>query len=129
MTPELHVYEYAVIRVVPSPEREEFLNAGVILFCKRKKFLKAICKLDTNRFEAAFPNCDCETEVIRKNLESIVKIADGEKNSGPIAAMELSERFRWLTAVRSTIIQSSRPHPGLTDDPEATLRNLMTNLA
>lgn len=121
-----YVYEYAVIRVVPRQEREEFLNAGVILFCKRKKFLRAICRPDAKRFLAAFPELDWP--VVAKNLDSLVHIAEGRKGCGPISQLEPDERFRWLTAIRSTVVQCSRPHPGLTEDPEKCLEKLFEEL-
>ncbi|RYZ31358.1 MAG: DUF3037 domain-containing protein [Sphingobacteriales bacterium] len=126
MTSATEVYEYAVIRVVPRPDREEFINAGIILFCKRKRFLKAVCQLDENRLKALFP--DCELPTIADNLRSLEAIASGSSKAGPIALLETAERFRWLTAVRSTMIQTSRPHPGLTQDPESCLTILLTDL-
>jgi len=120
------LYEFAVIRVVPKVEREEFLNAGVILFCKRRKFLKAICALHEEKLRA-FCN-ETDSAQVMANLSSLEKIASGTKNSGPIGQMEIAERFRWLTAVRSTVIQTSRPHPGFTSDPETTLQRLLAEL-
>lgn len=120
------LYEFAVIRVVPKVEREEFLNAGIILFCKRKKFLKAVCTLSETKLRA-FCN-ETDSAQVLANLSSLEKIAAGTKDSGPIGQMEIAERFRWLTAVRSTVIQTSRPHPGFTSDPEATLQRLLSEL-
>ena len=119
---EKQVYEYAVIRIVPLVDKEEFINAGVILFCKRSKFLKAVYKLDKHRLLAVCESANVDQ--IQLNLESVVKIAAAQKDSGPIGAMEIAERFRWMTAIRSTVIQTSRPHPGKTSDPEATLQRL-----
>ena len=120
------LYEFAIIRVVPKVEREEFLNAGVILFCKRKRFLKAICALDEDKLRAFCSETD--SAQVMANLRSLERIASGEKNSGPIGQMETAERFRWLTAVRSTVIQTSRPHPGFTSDPEITLERLLSEM-
>jgi hypothetical protein len=120
------LYEFAVIRVVPKVEREEFLNAGVILYCKRKKFLKAVCVLSESKLRAFCPETD--TAQVLANLSSLERIACADKNSGPIGQMEIAERFRWLTAIRSTVIQTSRPHPGFTADPEATLQRLLSEM-
>ncbi|RZJ72144.1 DUF3037 domain-containing protein [Flavobacterium sp.] len=120
------LYEFAVIRVVPKVEREEFVNAGIILYCKRRKFLKAVCRLSESKLRAFCSETDAEQ--VLANLSSLEKIACADKNSGPIGQMEIAERFRWLTAVRSTVIQTSRPHPGFTQDPEATLQRLLSDL-
>jgi len=120
------LYEYAVIRVVPKVEREEFVNAGVILYCKRRKFLMAICALSENKVGALCKEMDLEQ--VKANLRSLERIASGATNSGPIGQMEIAERFRWLTAIRSTVVQTSRPHPGFTSDPETTLKRLLAEL-
>jgi hypothetical protein len=112
--PEKHLYEYAVIRLVPVVEREEFLNVGIILFCKREKFIRVLYNLDEKKLQALRGEPDFEE--IKKNLEAFQKIANGEKNCSPIADMDPASRFRWLTAVRSSSLQTSRPHPGLTGD-------------
>lgn len=119
---EKHLYEYAIIRVLPAVEREEFLNAGIILFCKKAKFIRVYFSLDEKRLQAFSPNLDLEQ--LRLNLQSFEKIATGDKSGGPIAEMDLPSRFRWLTAVRSSVIQTSRPHPGLCEDLEATAKRL-----
>lgn len=122
---ELHLVESAIIRVVPRVEREEFINAGVILLCKKTRFLKAVCWLDGVKLLALCSDADIEQ--ISANLSSLEKIAIGEKECGsPIAQLQPAERFRWLTAMRSTVIQTSRPHPALVSDPEATLRRLLS---
>lgn len=120
------LYEFAVIRVVPKVEREEFLNAGIILFCKRRRYLKAVLAFDEKKLRAFCSETD--SAQVMANLRSLEKIAAGDKGSGPIGQMETAERFRWLTAVRSTVIQTSRPHPGFTSDPEATLQRLLSEL-
>jgi hypothetical protein len=121
-----YLFEYAVIRVVPRVEREEFLNAGVILYCAQKKFLGMIHSINESRLSAL-----CETTdigEIRCNLEAFQQIAEGNREYGPIAALDPASRFRWLTAMRSTIIQTSRVHPGFCTDPEETLRKLYAKL-
>ncbi len=121
-----HLYEYAVIRVVPRVEREEFLNVGIILFCKNSKFLQMIYELDENRLKCLAEVFDLEE--VRKNLQSFEKIAHGDKDGGPIAQMDVPSRFRWLTAVRSSVIQTSRPHPGLSCKLDDTITRLFKEL-
>jgi len=121
-----HVYEYAVIRVVPKVEREEFLNVGIILFCKSTRFIKVHYKLDVSRL-ACFSD-ELDVFQIEQNLSSFEKISRGAKDGGPIATEEVPERFRWLTARRSSVIQTSRPHPGMTSDPEQTAERLFKSL-
>lgn len=121
-----HLYEYAVIRVVPRVEREEFINVGVILFCKRKRFIKMIFTVNESRLLALHAALDIEQ--LQANLDSFQRIAQGEKNGGPIALMETPERFRWLTAVRSSVIQTSRPHPGLCLNLDEKAQQLFTEL-
>lgn len=117
-----HLYEYSVIRVVPRVEREEFVNAGIIVFCKRKRFIKMRYKIDEPKLLMLDPEIDLEQ--LRLNLESFEKIAHGAKDGGPIALFDTAERFRWLTAVRSSVIQTSRPHPGMCTDMENTADRL-----
>ncbi len=124
--PENHVFEYAVIRVVPRVEREEFINVGVILFCKRTKFLQCIIQFDEQRM-AAFSNT-LDIDVVKANLEAFVQITAGNKTCGPIAALDEASRFRWLTATRSTVVQTSKVHPGLTADCEKTLQRLFNEM-
>ncbi len=112
-------FEYAVIRLVPKVEREEFFNIGVILFSKRKKFLGIKYHIDKKRFEA-FSN-EMELDALNDYLEAWKLICDGKPSGGAIGKLELSDRFRWLTAARSTIIQSSNTHPGLCANPEKEL--------
>lgn len=113
-----HIYEYATIRIVPVVEREEFVNAGVILLCKKEKYIRMQYHLREEKILALMPGADLEE--INKNLKAFGKIAAGEKDGGPIACLDEAERFRWLTAVRSASIQTSRPHPGVSDDLEKT---------
>lgn len=121
-----HQYEYAIVRVVPVVEREEFVNVGVILFCKKEKFIRMKYHLALDKIRSFCPEADVEE--IRKNLEVFRIIAEGEKGGGPIASMEMAERFRWLSAVRSASIQTSRPHTGLTDDLEKTFNTLFDEM-
>lgn len=123
---EKHLYEYAVIRVVPKVEREEFLNVGIILFSKKAKFLKALYHVDENKLKLFSEETDLEQ--ICDNLQSFEKICAGSKDGGPIAQLDIPSRFRWLTAVRSSTIQTSRPHPGMCEDLEKTLQRLFTEL-
>lgn len=121
-----HLYEYAVIRVVPRVEREEFLNIGIILFCKRAKFIKVLAHIDNAKIEAL--SNDFDIEQLHCNVTALKKIADGAKDGGPIAEMDIPSRFRWLTAIRSSAIQTSRPHPGLCQDLDATMQRLYEDL-
>lgn len=121
-----HLYEYAVIRVVPRVEREEFINTGIILFCKKAKFLKCLYEINEARLQALFPNIDIE--LVRKNLAAFQNIASGHASGGPIARLDVPERFRWLTASRSTIIQTGKVHPGLADDNDDTLKRLFNEM-
>ena len=116
------VYEYAFIRIVPKVERGEFLNLGVILFCKRLKYLDLKYHIDAKRLQAFSSEIDLEE--IAQYLISWDLICKGSKEGGRIAELDQAQRFRWLTATRSTIIQSSKVHPGLTETPEAVLEKL-----
>lgn len=120
------LYEYAVIRLVPRVDREEFLNVGLILFCKKAKVIKVRFEVDETRLNTFAPDLDMMQ--IRMNLDSFVKIGTGIKTGGPIAAFDVPERFRWLTAVRSSVIQTSRPHPGMADDLDKAFERLFAEL-
>jgi len=115
-------YEYAVIRLVPKVEREEFLNIGVILYSKNKKFLGIKYNVDHARI-SAFSN-EVDIDLINKYLEAWELICKGSPDGGRIGTLDLALRFRWLVASRSTIIQSSKTHPGLCNDPEKVLEDL-----
>ncbi len=121
-----HLYEYAVIRVLPRVEREEFLNVGIIIFCKRENFLRVRFELDEKRLRCLCEDFDIGE--IRKNLESFEKICLGQKDGGPIAQLDVPSRFRWLTAVRSSVIQTSRPHPGMSLKLDDTIDRLFKEL-
>jgi hypothetical protein len=116
------LYEYAVIRIVPRVEREEFINAGIILFCKKEKYLKCKYELHGGKLLCMYPNADIG--FILQNLQSFENIANGIKSESVIARLDLPERFRWLTATRSTVIQASKVHPGLCFNENETLEKL-----
>lgn len=117
-----YTFEYATIRIVPKVEREEFFNVGVILFCKRKKFIGIKYYIHPEKLKAFSP--DVELDFFEDYLKAWELVCDGKAAGGKIGAMELSDRFRWLTACRSTIIQSSKTHPGLCEDPQQTLEEI-----
>ena len=121
---EKEVYEYASIRFVPRVEREEFLNVGVIVFCKRKKYLRMKYHVDGKRL-CAF-SADVEASTLASYLAAWDTICQGSLKGEFIASLDPASRFRWLTATRSTIIQSSKVHPGLCDQPEQVLDELFT---
>jgi hypothetical protein len=124
MAPE--PFQYAVIRVVPRIEREEFLNVGVMLFCRTMSFLQARVALDRRRLDLISPGVDVDE--LTAHLWALVRTAAGDADAGPIAQMPQSERFHWLAAPSSTMIQTSSVHSGLCDDPEATLNRLFEGL-
>jgi len=117
-----YTYEFAIIRVVPKVEREEFFNVGAILFSKHKKYLGIKIHIDKTKLQAFSDELDIES--LNDYLKAWKYICDGEAKGGVIGKMELASRFRWLTASRSTIIQSSETHPGLCHDPEKTLEDI-----
>ncbi len=114
--PEQSSFDYAVLRVVPRVEREEFVNAGVIVFCPERQFLEARIHVDESRLKALWPEIDIP--LVREHLEAFPKICAGEAAAGPIARLTQRERFHWLVAPRSTIIQVSPVHTGLCESPE-----------
>lgn len=118
----MFLYEYAVIRLVPQVEREEFINVGVIVFSKKEKFIRT--KIDFPEERLKLFKCELDLDQIKANLQAFEWISAGAKAGGPIACQELPERFRWLTAVRSSVIQTSRPHPGKTGDLEKEVGRL-----
>ncbi len=123
---ENQLFEYAVIRIVPRVEREEFLNVGVILYCCNQKFLNTIYQLNEKRIRLFCEQLDIE--VVKEYLQTLERICRGEINAGPIAKLPIAERFRWLTATRSTIVQTSKVHPGFCKDAEETLNKLFKQL-
>ncbi len=124
--PDKYLYEYAVIRVVPKVEREEFINVGIILFCKKEQYIKVLFHL--NKTKLGLLSSEYDAEQIENNLFAFQQISLGLHEAGPIASFDVASRFRWLTAMRSTVIQTSRPHPGLTTDLETTARRLFEAL-
>lgn len=123
---EKHLYEYAVIRVVPKVEREEFINVGVIMFSKRSKFLKVRCHVNEDKL--AMYSSEFDLDTLYRNLEAFNYVCSGRKEGGVIGSFDLIERFRWLTAVRSSSIQTSRPRVGFSEDLESTFNRLFTEL-
>ena len=123
---EKHLYEYTVIRVVPKVEREEFINIGLMLFCKRQKYLRIEYYIVPEKIESICSEFDINQ--LKENLDSFVKIGNGKKDGGPIAAFEISERFRWLSAIKSSSIQTSRPHSGFSSDLDMTFEKLFAEL-
>jgi len=123
---EQHLYEYAVIRVLPKVEREEFLNIGIIMFCKKAKYIKMKYQIDANKLQVFASEMDFGTLDIY--LKAFEKITNASKDGGPIAQFDMPSRFRWLTAIRSSVLQTSRPHPGLCSDLDSTLERLFQEL-
>ena len=121
--PELYSFDYAIIRVVPRVEREEFVNVGVIISCGSKRYLAARFHVDERRLAALAPSLD--PHEVRKHLDSFQKVCSGGPDAGPIGRLAPRERFDWLVAPRSTIIQTSPVHTGLCTDPEAELEHLL----
>jgi hypothetical protein len=121
-----HLFEYAVIRVLPRVEREEFINVGIILFSKRAKYIRMKYVLNEARFGVF--STEIDLELLRETLVSFERICTGDKAAGTIAQFDIPERFRWLTAVRSSCIQTSRPHPGYSENLDATVEKLFEEL-
>ncbi|HJS00889.1 MAG TPA: DUF3037 domain-containing protein [Flavobacterium sp.] len=123
---EQHLYDYAVIRVVPRVEREEFINVGLMLYCKRQKYLRIQYQIPDAKIR-----CFCgefDLDQLKVNLDSFVAICEGKKGAGPIAQFEKDERFRWLTAIKSSSIQTSRPHSGFSSNLDQTFEKLYLEL-
>ncbi|NCI49305.1 DUF3037 domain-containing protein [Sediminibacterium roseum] len=124
--PGTQLFEYAVIRIVPRVEREEFLNVGVVLYCKDAAFLRVKYFVEENKLKAL---CGAtEIAQLKQYLAAFEAICNGNSNAGPIARLDAPSRFRWLTATRSTVVQTSRVHPGLCKDPSETLQRLYEQL-
>ena len=120
-------FDFATIRMVPRVEREEFLNAGVIVFCLEQKFLQARVALPADRLKMLWPEVDLDA--LRDHLDAIPQICAGSPEAGPIARLSQRERFHWLVAPRSTVIQVSAVHTGLCDDPSSVLAALLRKLS
>jgi hypothetical protein len=121
-----HLFEYAIIRVVPRVEREEFLNAGVILYCAHENFLRTKCELNKEKISALCYDLDLED--VERRLYAFEQICKGMEEGGLIGKLPIASRFRWLTAARSTIIQTSPVHPGLSTNAGETLDKLYEEL-
>lgn len=123
---EHHLFEYAVIRVVPRVEREEFLNVGVILYCQKQGFLQSKFNLDHGRLQAFSGSVD--VSALEEYLAALNRICIGGTKSGPIGSLPIASRFRWLTATRSTVVQTSKVHPGFCKNAGETLEKLFMDL-
>jgi hypothetical protein len=119
-------FQYAMVRIVPRVERGEAFNAGVVLFCRPRRFLGARTHLDERLLAALSPKCD--PAEVRPHLRQVERIAAGDPQGGPIAKLPPSERFHWLVAPSSTIVQPGPVHTGLTDDPQRELERLFAQL-
>ena len=119
-------FQYAIVRVVPRVERGECVNVGVVFFCRPRRYLAARMALDEERLAAFAPDLDLDE--VRAHLDAMTRIAEGDEAAGPVARLEQSERFHWLVAPSSTMIQTSPVHTGLCDDPDETLERLMEKL-
>jgi hypothetical protein len=119
-------FQYALLRVVPHVERGEAINAGVVLFCRRRSFLAARVRLDRARLAAL--DAAADADAIERHLDALARIAAGDPGAGPVAALPQSERFAWLVSPSSTVVQPSAVHTGLCDDPEAMLERLFRRL-
>lgn len=124
---EKHLYEYAVVRYVPRVEREEFVNVGLIMMCKRRRWLRVVLAPEWNRIDAIAAG-PVDRDDVSRQLSAFDIIGNARDRENPIAALEAEERFRWLTAVRSACIQTSRPHPGICDDLDATFDRILAEL-
>ena len=123
---EKDLFEYAVIRVVPRVEREEFLNVGVVLYCAKQKFLKMLFRIDEDRLQIFCS--DCNVHDVNEYLSAFERICTGSKDAGHIGILPIAERFRWLTATRSTVVQTSKVHPGFCEDAGEMLEKLFVQL-
>lgn len=123
---ELHLYEYAVLRVLPKVEREEFINVGLILFCKRQRYIRMEFMVNEKKFNVFSTEIDLDD--LTTYLQSFQETANGTKLGGRIGQLETPERFRWLTAVRSSVLQTSRPHSGLSEHLDKTFETLFQEL-
>lgn len=123
---EHHLFEYAVIRIVPRVEREEFINVGVVLFCKKHQFLQVKYVVDAQRLQVFCPVLD--VPAVEAYLAGFEKVCKGDADGGPISKLDIASRFRWLTANRSTVLQTSKVHPGLCTNPEKKLNQLFEEL-
>lgn len=121
-----HLFEYAVIRIVPRVEREEFLNVGVILYSRKEEFLQTLFHLDKAKLNAFSDKLDIDE--IENHLLAFERICNGGPDSGPIGQLDMASRFRWLTATRSTVVQTSKVHPGFCEKPVEAIQKLFNQL-
>jgi hypothetical protein len=121
-----HLFEYAVVRLVPRVEREEFINVGVILYCPGLRFLKVLYSLSADRLRAL--HAETDTAVLEAYLMALDTVCQGSKEGGTIGQLPLSSRFRWLTATRSSVVQTSRVHPGFCIDADQALHRLFEQM-
>lgn len=119
-------FEYFVLRCVPRVDRQEFLNVGVVLYCQDSRFLAAACHVDPERLKVLGPEVDADD--INPHLETIAAICRGDESGGPAALLSERQRFDWLAAPRSTVVQPGPVHSGLTSDPAAELEHLLDRL-
>ena len=124
--PDQSSFDYAIVRIVPEVEREEFINAGVILRCRERRFLAARVDLDRERLRVLAPGLDLE--MVQAELDLIPLVCAGGPTAGPLGELSQAERFRWLTSPRSTTVQVSPVHCGLCDDPQAELDDLFRKM-
>jgi len=124
--PALSSFDYAVLRVAPRVEREEFVNAGVIVFCLERNYLDALVHVDEVRLRALYPELDIDS--VRRHLEAFPKVCAGGPDAGPIGKLSARERFHWLASPRSTVIQISPVHSGLCESPEDALKELFERM-
>ncbi len=119
-------FDYAVLRVVPRVERQEFVNIGVIVFCLEKRYLAAKVHVDEQRLRALWPSLDIA--MVRQHAEAVVRICEGDLSAGPIAKLSQRERFHWLISPRSTVIQTSAAHTGVCSETGGVLERLFAQL-
>lgn len=123
---EKDLFEYAIIRVVPRVEREEFINTGIVVYCAKQKFLGMMYELNTEKLNTFCKETDLS--VLKENLCAFERICVGGKLSGTIGQLDIASRFRWLTATRSTVIQTSRAHAGFCLDARETMQKLFSKM-
>ncbi len=124
--PALNSYDYAIVRLVPCVERGEYINVGVILFCRTHRFLGTLISVNMPRLTALFPTIDIE--IVQQHLDMIPLVCAGSAEAGTISQLSQSERFHWLVSPRSTVIQTSPVHSGLCTDPAAKLEHLLKTM-
>jgi hypothetical protein len=126
--PARAAFNYALVRVVPRVEREEFLNVGAVVFSPTRAFLAARVELDRGRLAALGLPADFDLELVDRHLSAIPAVCAGDPAAGPVARLSLSERFHWVVAPRSTVVQTSAVHTGLAEDPAQALERLMATM-